>query len=105
MPSGSATSVEANSQLSRTITSGSYSSTIERSPGSAARVSIRAKNSPIIAALAPLDAVLRELGHERHPLLGRWVADGANGSPVRSTFAWFWRCAATSTSWPAASPA
>ena len=27
-------------------------------------------------SVGALDAVLRELGHERHPLLGRWVADG-----------------------------
>ena len=71
--------------VSRTITSGRQSSTIARRPGSAAAVSMRAKYSPIITALAVSRSICAELAEQRHPLLRRRLAERARtaGRPAR----------------------
>ena len=91
MPCSSATSVEAYSQHSRTITSGRQSSTIARRPGSAAAVSMRAKYSPIIAALAVSRSSCANSASSGIHCSGGGSPKGANGRPARSTLPACWR--------------
>ena len=73
----SPTSVDANSQLSRTITSGRHSCTMRRSPGSACSVSRRPKYSVSIARFASSnDASIIAA------IRGRQTSGGAAGTGV-----------------------
>jgi hypothetical protein len=78
MPCSSATIVEPNSQLSRMITSGGFPSTMALSPGSSARTSIPAKNSPIITSF-----VVAMSSSPNSPISGIHSSRGGSSKPTK----------------------